>query len=47
MGAIATYYGSSSPHYYAHPDWLGSIRVSSTSARVLSQDESFAPFGEE
>ncbi len=46
-GSAAVYYGVSLPHYYNHADWLGSIRVTSSNLRTVSQDESFAPFGEE
>jgi RHS repeat-associated protein len=44
-GALAVY-GPSGILYYGHADHLGSIRVGSTSARVISFDMAYAPFGE-
>ena len=44
-GALAVY-GPSGILYYGHADHLGSIRVGSTSARAISFDLAYAPFGE-
>jgi RHS repeat-associated protein len=32
--------------FYRHPDWLGSSRFASTSARAMYSDVAYAPFGE-
>jgi RHS repeat-associated protein len=34
------------PPVYGHPDWLGSIRLNSTTGRIVNSDVAFAPFGE-
>jgi RHS repeat-associated protein len=31
---------------YRHPDWLGSVRLSSTPSRTVSYDGAYAPYGE-
>src|SRR5208337_4962840 len=31
---------------YRHPDWLGSVRLSSTPSRGVSYDGAYAPYGE-
>ncbi len=39
-------YNSSGLLYYAHPDYLGSIRLATTPGRALYFDTAYAPFGE-
>jgi YD repeat-containing protein len=39
-------YNSSGLLYFAHPDYLGSIRLATTPSRTMSFDTAYAPFGE-
>jgi len=45
-GGYTLSYGSSNITYYAHPDWLGSIRLVSTPSRGVVPVMAYAPFGE-
>ncbi len=44
-GATAVYAGTSLS-YYRHPDWLGSSRVATTTARAVYYDGEYSPYGE-
>lgn len=45
-GKAFAIYNASGLLYYAHPDYLGNIRLASTPARVKYFDTAYAPFGE-
>jgi RHS repeat-associated protein len=45
-GGAQAVYNSSGLAFYRHPDWLGSSRLSTTSARQPYYDTAYAPFGE-
>ena len=45
-GKAAAVYNSTGLDHYRHPDWLGSSRFASTSARGMYFDVAYAPFGE-
>lgn len=38
--------GSGGTTIYAHADWMGSLRLSSTPSQTVNNDSAFAPFGE-
>ncbi len=44
-GATGVYAGTSLS-YYRHPDWLGSSRVATTTARAVYYDGEYSPYGE-
>jgi len=39
-------YAGTSLSYYRHPDWLGSSRVATTTARAVYYDGEYSPYGE-
>jgi RHS repeat-associated protein len=45
MRATKAVYNSSGLQYYRHADWLGSVRLVSTTGRTVSGDTAYAPFG--
>jgi hypothetical protein len=45
-GGAQAVYNSTGLQYYRHPDWLGSSRLATTSARTLYYSGAYAPFGE-
>ncbi|PYU33640.1 MAG: hypothetical protein DMG28_07675 [Acidobacteria bacterium] len=45
-GNAVAVYNSTGLDHYRHPDWLGSSRFASTSARGMYFDVAYAPFGE-
>ena len=45
-GNASALYTGAGLNYYRHPDWLGSIRLGSTTARAMYADVAYAPFGE-
>ena len=45
-GTALAVYSSSGLQYYAHADYLGSIRLATTPARGMYFDTAYAPFGE-
>jgi RHS repeat-associated protein len=45
-GNASALYTSAGLSYYRHPDWLGSIRLGSNTARAMYSDVAYAPFGE-
>jgi len=45
-GNASAVYNSAGLSYYRHPDWLGSVRLGSTTARAMYSDVAYAPFGE-
>ena len=45
-GGATAVYNASGLNRYRHPDWLGSSRIASTTARTVSYDAAYSPFGE-
>jgi RHS repeat-associated protein len=45
-GGAEAVYTSSGLDHYRHTDWLGSVRLTSTTSRTVSGDTAYAPFGE-
>ena len=45
-GNASALYTSAGLSSYRHPDWLGSVRLGSTTARAMYSDVAYAPFGE-
>src|SRR5260370_5866226 len=45
-GGAAAVYPPGGLAHYRHTDWLGSVRLASTTSRTVSGDAAYAPFGE-
>jgi RHS repeat-associated protein len=45
-GGATALYTSSGLSYYRHPDWLGSVRLTTTPSRTMHGDVAYAPYGE-
>jgi RHS repeat-associated protein len=45
-GGAKALYTSSGLDYYRHPDWLGSVRLTTTPSRTIYGDVAYGPYGE-
>jgi RHS repeat-associated protein len=45
-GGATAIYTSSGLDHYRHPDWLGSVRLTTTPSRTVVGDVAYAPYGE-